>query len=90
MSVFIQVDTVTLEYKGSSPLTISPPIGGTLKALNKGDIISIPTNDEAYAFKADGNTIASIYNHDDVNKVEITGGNTVPATSPFIVTVKLK
>ncbi|KAJ7244818.1 hypothetical protein C8J57DRAFT_1524612 [Mycena rebaudengoi] len=75
MSAFVSVDSVTLQYKGTTPL---------------GDTITIPKSDGAYEFKAYGATIANIHNRNDVDKVEMGGGNAVNGTRPFTVTVDFK
>ncbi|KAK7459645.1 hypothetical protein VKT23_009627 [Stygiomarasmius scandens] len=80
---------VTLKYGGNTNLTIDPAIAST-STITKDQTITIPKNDSKYEFSANGSVVASIWNRDDVDKVEITGGNKVAGTSPFTVTVALK
>jgi len=86
--ILLATKSVTLKYDGNTPLTIDPPVG-TISTLSKGSTIQIDKSDEANEFSANGSVIATIYNRSDVDQVEIKGGNSVPGTSPFVVTVKL-
>ena len=70
-------------------MTISPSISGT-SILKKDDKIIIPKSSKTYYFKVGSSTIASVWNHSDVDKVEVSGGNKAAGTDPFTVTVNLK
>jgi hypothetical protein len=84
-----QTKSVSLDYQGDIPLTVNPPISGA-STITKGSTTAIDPNSEAYKFSVDGSVVATIRNRSDMNKVKITGGNTVEGTEPFIVTVALK
>ncbi|KAJ7667268.1 hypothetical protein B0H17DRAFT_1210347 [Mycena rosella] len=81
---------VSIFYNGNTTITISPSLGD-VSQIPKGTTFTLPKTGVAYTFTADGqNTpIASVWNHDDTDLLEISGGTKYAGTSPFEITVDL-
>ncbi|KAJ7667277.1 hypothetical protein B0H17DRAFT_1333755 [Mycena rosella] len=81
---------VSIFYNGNTTITVSPSLGDVSR-IPKGTTFTIPKTGFAYKFTGDGQDtpIASVWNHDDTDLVEISGGIQYAGTSPFEITVNL-
>jgi hypothetical protein len=88
--------SVQLQYGGSTALTVSPSISltegtviTTTSSITTGTTIQIPKSGSKFSFKVGTSVVATIWNHDDENKVEIKGGSSIANTTPFTVVTNL-
>ncbi|KAK6984884.1 hypothetical protein R3P38DRAFT_2806261 [Favolaschia claudopus] len=79
---------VVVKYTGNTTLTINPEIA-SVSTMKTGDSIQILKSPEGNKFIAFGITVATVWNHDDMDKIEVISGGTVGGTSPFEITVQL-
>ncbi|KAJ7154884.1 hypothetical protein C8R43DRAFT_1235158 [Mycena crocata] len=82
-------DKVSITYGGNTTLTVSPALASGATTVKKGDTITLGKSGGTVTFSVNNARIAAVWNHDDMELVEIWGGSKVNGTSPFDITVDL-
>ncbi|KAJ7668215.1 hypothetical protein B0H17DRAFT_1335997 [Mycena rosella] len=83
----LRTTAVAVTYTGTTPITVDPPLAGSA-GLTKSKATTVDKTSSAYQFSANNQVIGSVWNHDDMDKVEIAGGLQVGGTTPFKVKVR--
>ncbi|KAJ7667276.1 hypothetical protein B0H17DRAFT_1210355 [Mycena rosella] len=77
---------VSVTYSGSKTLTISPALDGVTH-IQTDSTFNLAKTLVPYTFSVTNRQIASVWNHADMDLVEIFGGTTVSGTSTLDITV---